>query len=179
MDFKDLVLYRQSDRKYDENKIVEKEKINQCIEASRLAPSACNSQPWTFVVADDKIVVEQLSKAAANLGMNTFAKHCPVIIAIVMEKANFTAKIGGVMKDKDFPLIDIGFSASYFCLQAADLGLGTCVLGWFDEKKVKKILNIDDKKRVPLLITLGYSLAKTRQKIRKDNNKMCKYNRYK
>lgn len=177
MDFKNLVLKRQSDRKYKADK-VEKEKIEMCIEASRLAPSACNSQPWTFIMVNNEDLVKEIGKAVSGLGMNTFAKTCPCFVAIVMEKPNFTAKLGCVMKDKDFPLIDIGIAASYFCLQAADIGLGTCTIGWFDEKKVKKLLNIPDKKRVPLLISLGYPDTATRQKIRKDKEKMCKENSY-
>jgi nitroreductase len=111
MDFKELVLKRQSDRKYKADK-VEKEKIEMCIEASRLAPSACNSQPWTFIVVNDEDLVKEIGKAVSGLGMNTFAKTCPCFVAIVMEKPNFSAKLGCVMKDKDFPLIDIGIAAS-------------------------------------------------------------------
>ena len=156
MDFKELLLRRQSDRKY-EQRLVEREKVEACIEASRLSPSACNSQPWTFVVADEPLVVEKLQKAAANMGLNRFIHQVPVIVAVVLEKANLTASIGSVIKDKEYPLMDIGIAANNFCMQAAELGLGTCMIGWFDEKKVKEVLEIPSAKRVPLLIALGYS----------------------
>ena len=110
--------------------------------------------------------------------MNNFAVQAPVIIAIVLEKPNLTSKIGSVVKDKEYPLIDIGIAANQFCLQASVLGLGTCMIGWFDEKKVKDLLNVPRSKRIPLLITLGYSLSKQREKIRKPIDKMYKQNKY-
>lgn len=177
MDFQTLILKRQSDRKYDSIP-VEKGKIMQCIEAARLSPSACNSQPWTFVVVEDEELRLKVEKAASGIGMNSFAAQAPVIIAIVLEKPNFTSKIGSVVKDKEYPLIDIGIAANQFCLQAAELGLGTCMIGWFDEKKVKKLLNVPRSKRIPLLITLGYSLSKQREKTRKPLDKMYKQNKY-
>lgn len=177
MDFQTLILKRQSDRKYDSTPI-EKEKVMQCIEAARLSPSACNSQPWTFVVVEDEELRLKVEKAASGIGMNSFAVQAPVIIAIVLEKPNFTSKIGSVVKDKEYPLIDIGIAANQFCLQATELGLGTCMIGWFDEKKVKELLNVSRSKRIPLLITLGYSLSKQREKTRKPLDKMYKQNKY-
>lgn len=109
--------------------------------------------------------------------MNKFASQAPVIIAVVLEKMNFTAKIGSVIKDKEYSLLDIGIAVEHFCLQATELGLGTCILGWFDEKKVKELLGIKNK-RVPLLITLGYSNATIRKKSRKDLDKICSWNKY-
>ena len=118
-----------------------------------------------------------MASAAAGMGMNKFASQCPVIVAVVLEKMNFTARIGSVIKDKEYSLLDVGIAVEHFCLQAAELGLGTCILGWFDEKKVKKLLGIGSK-RVPLLITLGYPDGGTRNKIRKDINTMSSWNKY-
>lgn len=177
MDFKSLILKRQSDRKYLPTP-VEKEKIMQCIDSARLSPSACNSQPWTFVVIDDDSLRENVEKAAIGLGMNKFATQAPVIVAIVLEKPNLSSKIGSVMKDKEYTLIDIGIAANQFCLQAAELGLGTCMIGWFDEKKVKKLIDLPRSKRIPLLITLGYSDSRLREKTRKPIDKMYKQNKY-
>jgi nitroreductase len=158
--------------------MVEKEKIMQCIEAARLSPSACNSQPWTFVVIDNDSLRESVEKAATSLGMNKFVTQAPIIVAIVLEKPNLTSKIGSVMKDKEYTLIDIGIAANQFCLQAAELGLGTCMIGWFDEKKVKKLLDVPSSKRIPLLISLGYSNSNLREKTRKSIDKMYKQNKY-
>jgi len=180
MDFQKLVNQRESTRKYSD-KPVEQEKLELIMEACRLAPSACNSQPWHFVLATDPVIKDALAQASFGplLRFNKFAPQAPVIAAIVAEKPKMIASIGGALKDKDFYLMDIGIVAEHFCLQAADLGLGTCMLGWFDEPKVKKILNVPDKKRVLLLITLGYPAKNTlRKKIRKPADEIWKYNSY-
>lgn len=102
------------------------------------------------------------------------------MVVIVMEKVKFTSKFGWVVKDREFPLIDLGLTASHFCLQAAELGLGTCMLGWFNEKEVKKLLNIPASKRIGLMIALGYPPDdyKLRQKIRKPLMQVIRFNSY-
>ena len=181
MKFSDLIELRQSDRKYTD-KPVEKEKLMRCLGAARLAPSASNSQPWTFVVADRAEVVKKLAKAARGpLGsFNNFVKQAPVIVTIVLEKPKAVTEIGMKVKEKEWPLMDIGITAEHFCLQDAEEGLGTCMLGWFDEKKVQQILNIPQNKTVALLITLGYTPEgyKHRKKIRKSLDKIIKWNSY-
>ena len=174
-----LANLRESVRRYKDTK-VEREKINKIIEACRLAPSACNSQPWKFVVVDEPELKEKVAKSSYGrlLRFNKFAPQAPVIVALVTEKPTWLAKVGGGIKDKDFPVMDNGIVASYFCLQAAELGLGTCMLGWFDEKKVKHLLNIPESKRISLLITLGYPAKDRRKKIRKDFDEICVYNSY-
>lgn len=176
MELLDLIQKRQSDRQY-EARPVDRELVVKCLEAARLAPSACNSQPWKFVVVDEPQLVLQVGEAAAGMGMNKFAKEVPVIVAVVLEKMNLTARIGSVIKDKEYSLLDMGIAVEHFCLQAAELGLGTCIMGWFDEKKVKKLLDIKNK-RVPLLITLGYPAGETRRKIRKSLDDMSSWNKY-
>jgi len=177
MDFYELIIKRQSERQYDTRQ-VESEKIMQCIEAARMAPSACNAQPWKFIVVDEPELKKQLASAMASMGMNKFAFDAPVIVAIVLEKPNVLSKIGSVLKGKEYTLMDIGFAASQFCLQATDLGLGTCLIGWFDEKKVRKLLQIPSKKRIPLLITVGYCTNEIRKKQRKELNVIYSTNRY-
>lgn len=176
MELLDLIQKRQSDRQY-EARPVDRELVVKCLEVARLAPSACNSQPWKFVVVDEPQLVLQVGEAAAGMGMNKFAKEVPVIVAVVLEKMNLTARIGSVIKDKEYSLLDMGIAVEHFCLQAAELGLGTCIMGWFDEKKVKKLLGIKNK-RVPLLITLGYPAGETRRKIRKSLDDMSSWNKY-
>ena len=177
MDFTKLIKKRQSDRQYD-TRLVESEKIMQCIEAARMAPSACNAQPWKFIVVDEPELKNQLASAIAGMGMNKFAFDAPTIVAIVLEKPNFMSKIGSILKGKEYTLIDIGIAATHFCLQATDLELGTCIIGWFDEKKVRKLLHIPNKKRIPLLITVGYSTEELRQKHRKEVGEVWSANRY-
>ena len=177
MDFYDLIQKRQSDRRYDASRQVDRDLVMKCLEAARLAPSACNSQPWKFVVVDQPDLKGQMAEAAAGMGMNRFATEAPVIVAVVLDKMNLTARIGSVIKDKEYSLLDVGIAVEHFCLQAAELGLGTCILGWFDEKKVKKLLGVD-RRRIPLLITLGYPAGATRPKSRKTLEEMSSWNKY-
>ena len=179
LDFLNLVSHRQSDRAYFD-KQVEEDKLLRCIEAARLAPSACNSQPWTFVVVNDKELKNKIADSTSNrlLPLNHFTKQAPVHIVIVQEFANLTSSIGRAIKDKDYTLIDIGIAAEHFCLQAASEGLGSCMIGWFNEKKVKTLLNIPTNKRPLLIITLGYSADKMREKKRKSIEKIIRFNKY-
>jgi len=178
-EFLDLVKYRQSDRAYLSTP-VEEDKINRILEAGRLAPSACNSQPWRFIVINDQDLKNKIADCTSSkvLGMNHFTKQAPIHIAIVEEKANFTSSAGSLIKGKHFPLIDIGIAAEHICLQAAAEGLGSCMLGWFDETKVKNLLHIPKSKRVPLIITIGYPEKETREKRRKKLDEIVKYNSY-
>lgn len=179
--FLDLVYQRQSDRKYID-KPIEKEKLMRCLEASRLAPSASNSQPWSFVVVDQPELCHKMGLAAIGplSSFNKFATQAPVIVAIIMEKPKVITEVGGRIKKKEYPLIDAGITAEHFCLQAAEEGLGSCMLGWFDEKKVKELLHVPEEKSIPLLITVGYTPDnyKHRKKMRKPIDKMVKFNTY-
>ena len=174
--FAELAKKRQSDRKY-KDQAVEREKLIQCLETARISPSANNSQPWKFIVVDDFEKKEQIAECSIGLEMNKFTHQCPVIVAVVLEKQNFMSTIGSMIKNKDYSLFDIGIAVNQFCLQAADLGLGTCIIGWFDEKKIKKILGVRNR-RIPLLISVGYPDAPTRDKVRKPLEKMSSWNEY-
>ena len=178
MDFLELVKARQSDRAYDKNRPVEPEKLERILEAARLAPSACNAQPWKFVVVTDPELAIKVGKASAGLGMNKFAKDAPVHILIVEESMNITSLLGSKIKDKYFPLVDIGIAASHISLAAEAEGLGSCILRWFDEKGIKELLGIPQRKRLLLDITIGYSLKPKKQKVRKPKEKVIAYNRY-
>ena len=174
--FAELAKMRQSDRKY-KNQPVEKEKLIQCLETARISPSANNSQPWKFIVVDDFEKKEQIAECSIGLGMNKFTHQCPVLVAVVLEQQNFMSTIGSMIKNKNYSLFDIGIAVNQFCLQAADLGLGTCIIGWFDEKKIKKILGVRNR-RIPLLISVGYPDAPTREKVRKPLDVMSSWNEY-
>ena len=113
MNLSELIQKRQSDRKY-ESRPVSREMAMKCLEAARLAPSACNSQPWKFVVVDDVALLPQMGAAAAGMRMNGFAREVPVIVAVVLEKMNLTARIGSVIKDKEYSLLDVGIAWSIF-----------------------------------------------------------------
>ena len=180
MSFLDLANKRYSVRNY-KNTPVAQEKINRCIEAARLAPSACNSQPWKFVIVDDLELAKELAGAAFEgiMNFNNFAFKAPVLILIVSERQKASAKFGSIVKRKNFSLMDIGIAAEHFCLQATEEGLGTCMLGWFNEKKVKKILSIPKLKRVELIISVGFSADDNiPHKKRKSVDEILSYNKY-
>jgi nitroreductase len=175
----DLILKRQSDRKYS-NKPIEKEKLDRIIEAGRMAPSACNAQPWKFIMVTEPDLLENVATASSAklLGMNSFVNQAPVMIVVVREQPNFSSKVGGTIKNKDYSLIDIGIAAANICLQASSEGIGSCIIGWFDEGMIRKLLGIPRAKRVELIITLGYSLSDQREKRRKPAGETVSFNKY-
>lgn len=175
----ELIISRQSDRKYS-NKPVETEKLDRIIEAGRMAPSACNAQPWKFIVVTEPRLIGKIAEAASAklIGMNVFVAQAPVQIIVVREKPNFSSKVGATIKNKDYSLIDIGIASENICLQAKAEGIGSCMIGWFDERMLRSILSIPRTKRVELIITLGYSLSDRRDKKRKPAEVTVSYNKY-
>jgi nitroreductase len=175
----DLIISRQSDRKYSD-KPVEKEKLDRIVEAGRMSPSACNAQPWKFIVINDPDLVLKIAEAASAklIGMNSFVAQAQVILVIVREKPNMSSKVGATIKNKDYSLIDIGIATESICLQAKADGIGSCIIGWFDERQIRKLLGIPKSKRVELIITLGYSLSDQREKKRKSAGETVSYNKY-
>jgi len=175
----DLIISRQSDRRYS-NRPVEKEKLDRIIEAGRMAPSANNSQPWKFIVVTDPELLRKISDAASAklLGINSFVSQAPVQIIVVREKPGISTRSAGIIKNRDFSLIDIGIASENICLQSEAEGLGSCMIGWFDEKSLKKYLFIPRSKRVELIITLGYSASDQRIKKRKPADVTVSYNKY-
>ena len=145
-----------------------------------MAPSACNAQPWKFIVVTEPLLIRKLADAATEKmsGMNTFVSQAQVLIVIVRENPNLSSKIGSTIKRKDYSHIDIGIATENICIQATAEGIGSCIIGWFDEKQVRKILGIPASKRVELIITLGYSSGEYRQKKRKSKEATVSYNKY-
>ncbi len=153
----ELIKHRKSVRDFLD-KPVEREKIMTCLEAARLAPSASNSQPWRFIVVDDKELKNKLCDAAFGgiYSLNSFCKTAPIIVVVISEKSKFLTRIAGMFRGTKYYLIDIGIAGEHLVLQAEDLGLGTCWIGWFNERAVKQILNIPQNKKIDILIALGY-----------------------
>lgn len=171
MNYLDLINERQSCRNFDKTKSVKMEDIRYCLKAALLAPSACNSQPYKFTVATGETAFE-VSKLVQNMNMNKFSENVPVMIVVSEGNYSVTAKIGSVGKEQDYRSIDIGIAVSQLCLAATEIGLSTCILGWFEEKKIKKLLKID--KRIRLVICFGYASEGEvlRKKVRKNFEEM-------
>ncbi len=153
MNFLEIANQRQSCRKYDPEKAVEQEKLDAILEAVRLSPSACNGQPY-FVTVCRGEKAKAVAKATMGMGMNAFAADAPVLMVISEMPYVKTAALGAKLKDNDYRSIDIGIAAAYLTAEATAQGLGTCILGWLDDKKIRDICNLDG--TVRLVITVGY-----------------------
>lgn len=166
MDFLSIAKTRQSCRSYDESRPVEEEKLQAILEAVRLAPSACNGQPYHLTVCRGE-TAKAVAAATTGVGLNRFAKQAPILIVLSEESYVKSAALGAKLKGNDYRSLDIGIAAAYLTAEAAAQGLGTCILGWFDDEKIRKLCDL--KQPVRLVITLGYAAEgdKLRQKKRK------------
>ena len=179
MNFLELAARRQSARKYVPGRRIPREILDRCLEAARLAPSACNSQPWSFMVADEPEQVRALAEEAcghAPYGMNRFAREASALVAVVTEKMKLAARLGAQFRGVQYSLVDLGSACEHLVLQAAEDGVASCWLGWFDEGAVKRRLGIPRGKKVDLLICLGYAADETvRPKNRKSLDEIRRY----
>ncbi|MBR4591995.1 MAG: nitroreductase family protein [Elusimicrobiaceae bacterium] len=180
MELLHVINTRRSIRKY-QAKPVEREKINQCIEAARLAPSACNSQPWHFIVIDDPQVKQAFCKEAFSgvYGMSKWAASAPVLIAAVSDKGNFVSRVGNFVRRTEFYLVDHGIACEHFILRAWDLGLGTCWIGWLNSDKAGKFFNLSANQRIEHLIAVGYPAETPAARPREKLEEIVSYNKYK
>ena len=173
MNFREIAENRQSCRSYDPSRQVEEEKIQKIMESARLAPSACNGQPYAITICYDN-VAKNVALATRGVGINKFAVDAPVMIVISERPYVSTAALGAKLKKNDYRSIDIGILAAYITAEATAQGLDTCILGWLDDAEIRKICCIDDPVR--LVITLGYAKAddKLRAKKRKSIEELVK-----
>ena len=167
MNFTEIAETRQSCRNYNPERVVEDEKLNRILETARLAPSACNGQPYHITVCKGE-VARGVAKAVQGMGMNKFASDAPVMLVISEKPYVKTAAFGSKIKGIDYRSIDIGILSAYITAEATAQGLGTCILGWLDDNAIRKICGIDE--TVKMVITLGYpkDYDKLRTKKRKD-----------
>ena len=172
MNFTEIALARQSCRAYDPNREVEQEKLDAILEAVRLAPSACNGQPYHLTVCRGD-AAKAVAKATMGMGMNGFAVQAPILIVISEEPYVKTAALGAKVKGNDYRSIDIGIAAAYLTAEAAAQGLGTCILGWLDDKKIREICGLEHPVR--LVVTLGYPADQPREKKRKTLSELVTY----
>ena len=154
MNFTEIAQNRQSCRKYDPTRSVEAGKLDAILESARLSPSACNGQPYHITVCRGEIAA-QVAKATQGMGMNKFASDAPVMLVISEKPYVKTAALGAKVKNNDYRSIDIGILAAYITAEAAAQGLGTCILGWFDDARLRELCGLDAPVR--LVITLGYA----------------------
>ncbi len=174
MNFLDIARNRQSCRSYDENRSVEQEKLDAILEALRLAPSACNGQPYHVTVCRGQ-VAKDVAAATAGMGLNKFAAQAPVMLVLSEMPYVRTAAMGAKVKGNDYRSIDIGIAAAYMTAEATAQGLDTCMLGWFNDKKIRALCGLEYPVR--LVITLGYAKEgdPLRKKVRKEMDELVSY----
>lgn len=166
LNFTEIAQKRQSCRSYDAAREVEQEKLERILESARLAPSACNGQPYRITVCQGD-AAKRVAKATQGMGMNKFATDAPIQLVISEMPYVATAALGARVKKNDYRSIDIGILAAYITAEATAQGLGTCILGWLDDGEIRQICGLDG--TVRLVITLGYPKDDTlRPKKRKD-----------
>lgn len=171
MNFSEIAKARQSCRNYDSQRPVEREKLDAILAAAQLAPSACNGQPYHFTVCHGQ-AAREVAKATQSMGMNKFASDAPVMIVISEKPYVKTAALGSKVKKNDYRSIDIGIAAAYLTAEATVQGLGSCILGWLDDEKIRNICHLNQPVR--LVIALGYAAESDslRKKKRKDLNQL-------
>ena len=179
MSFMELANNRQSDRAFAAQEVSRKDLLK-CVQAAQLAPSACNSQPWKFIVIDNAEVLKQAGEAISNnpLGINKFAETAPVLVAVVEEPATLMPKIQGKVPSNRWAQFDLGSATEHFCLQAAELGLSTCIMGAFNEEALKDLLGIPEDRRIFVMLAVGYPSGTIRTKVRKELNAIHCFNKY-
>ena len=169
MNFNEIARNRYSCRAFDGSRPVENEKIRAILESTVLSPSACNSQPYHFTICKGE-KAKEIAKATQSMGMNKFTTDAPVMIVISEDNYNKTASFGSKFKNNDYRSIDIGIATAYLTAEATAQGLGTCILGWFDDKKIRSICGLKNPAR--LVVALGYAKegSAVPSKKRKDYN---------
>lgn len=158
MEFFEVVKKRYSCRYY-QAKPVEKEKLENILEAARLAPSAHNAQNWKFVVVKDEKRRKLLAQAAGQL----FIAQAPVIVAAVSLDPDHVMSSGVPAY-----AVDLGIAVEHMALAATAQGLATCWIGAFDQEEVKRILEVPQEFKVVALLPVGYPDDAPGAKIRKE-----------
>ena len=155
MDVFKAIQWRRSVRQFSPKKI-DHGKLEQILEAARLAPSSCNSQAWHFIAIDDPAIIKQIPQQVA-LGdkmIISWLKDAPCLIAGCYTRAMFH-QISQLF-DHNNHLIDISIAMTHICLAATELGIGSCFVGWFHTKKLKKLLALPARYQIATLLVLGY-----------------------
>ena len=153
MDFLEIANKRQSCRRFDPTRPVEREKLEKIIEAGILSPSACNGQPYHFTVCEGE-AAKKVAKCTTDVGINKFAYDVPVMLVISEEPYCKMAAMGAKIKHNDYRSIDIGIASAYITAEATAQGVESCILGWINDEQIREVCNIKGAAR--LVIALGY-----------------------
>ena len=159
---------------------VEPEKLRACLEAARIAPSAHNIQPWRFIVVDEPALKDRLAGAAFSgvYSSSKFAARAPILL-VLLAKPDFVAhRLAGRLHAVPYYFLDLGIAGEHVVLQAEELGLATCWMGWFDRRRVRKVFGISRKFKVAAMMPLGYAEKRpTREPPRKTFEEITAFNK--
>lgn len=154
MNYQQMLETRQSCRAYDAARVPARETLEQLLQAARLAPSACNSQPYHFYIAQGE-AARAVGETTRSMGMNAFTADVPAFFVVAEQPYNASAAMGARMKNQDYRAADIGLAVSQLVYRAHELGLATCILGWFDEKALQQLTGTSA--RIRLVVAVGYA----------------------
>ncbi|MDR0675460.1 MAG: nitroreductase family protein [Elusimicrobiota bacterium] len=172
MSFLELAKKRYSVREFSD-KLIDRNDIQKMILAADLAPSAQKINPWKFIAIDDKNLKLELCKRAFKTPfVNSFVKNAPTIIVACSKINILTHRIFGKIQGLEYHLLDMGASIQNIILEASDLGIGSCWIGWFNEKEIKKLLQIPKNYKVVSLVALGYEKNEENKKIKNLDKKI-------
>ncbi len=177
--FQKILRGRRSIRRYLPRP-VEPEKLRACLEAARLAPSAHNVQPWRFVVVDEPALKDRLAGEAFSgiYSSSKFAAKAPILLVLLIKRDFIAHHIGGRIQRIPYYFIDLGIAGEHIVLQAEELGLATCWMGWFHRRRVRRVLNVPRRFKVVAMMPLGYAEKRpTREPPRKTFEEIVAFNR--
>ncbi len=153
---------RYSCRNYSDRPI-EREKLERIVEGARLAPSAHNEQPYHFHIATGQAAAEVA--AARSFAMNKFIENATAFIVVTQQKSSALVGLAKKVTDQDLTSVDIGIACAYLDFMAQAEGLGCCMLGVYDEKRIQAALNT--KQRIRLVLSLGYPQKERQTTVKK------------
>jgi len=152
-----VVRQRLSCRSYDPTQPVADALIKHCLEAARLAPSACNRQPWRFIVVRDPATRREICRHGLLPGIrHDWLLDAPLIVALCAQVELITHRLAPVVSGVDYYLLDLGIAGEHFVLAATELGLGTCWIGWFREREVRRLLHLPRGVKIASLMAVGF-----------------------
>lgn len=163
-DFMELVKVRRSIRSYLDRE-VPMDLIRKCLRAARYAPTACNRQRIRIIIATGRARDRIVSEALGSLPVrNSWASQAPVIAVFAVDRDILVHRIAAGLKKIQYDFIDVGIAGEHFVLQATELGLGTCWIGWFNRNRAAQILDLPSSWQISAMITLGYPASKPGEK---------------
>lgn len=159
MTFDRIISARRSTRSFDPDRPVADGDIRAMAEAARMAPSACNSQTWRFIAVRRRQTIVRITREAMRPVIpNKWLADAPLLVAGCSRLDLIANRVGAAVTGTEYYQIDLGIAMEHMVLKATELGLGTCWIGWFSEGKVKEILAVPGRVRIPALLAVGYPL---------------------